>query len=829
MLNLDDLTYKIRLDDTEVERSAARTAQQMQKLGAAVSPAQQGFKQLGANSKLTRQEMMALNYTLSDVAASLASGASPFTILLQQGGQVKDTFGGIGPLFSKLGSVLTIGRVAIGGVAAAVGALGYAFVKGYEESERFQKSVVLTGNAAGLTEGAFNALAGSVARSSGATIGSSREILQLLVETGQFGPQAIGEVAIAAAALAKVTGRTEQEVVKDFAGMSAGVAKWAADHSRSMNFITVEQYRYIRSLEVAGKSAEAQVYAAKLSEDATRRAAESLTPLAKAWNQVKEEASKAWDSMLAVGRADTLEQRIESARKLLEDAARSRGDAASIGPYGGPRASGEDRYNARQENLRLLLRAQSAQQANAAGASADAEKNRKEIEQQQRAAVEASLGVERSQFARSQAAGDLARERERISVERQYQQLEIGYTAYIAARERIDRAALSAKEATINEEISLEKRRVLEKPEDKLSQVARLNDLEAKRLAVMKERAQLEERIQQGTAGYALPRSQPETSQQQFVRFERQQQAEMEKGTQAQNIAAIERATQLREINRTLSTQLIRDDEERGLAQIALEERALRKQLDLETMSAGDRQAVEEDLAAWRALREQQLTEELKPEYQKRLELYGDFNRYMKQAAKEFNDGFIESGRDAFRTWVETGKLSANSITSFIRRKFADLVYDQYLAGIFDQFGKSIFSFLTGAGGGGLTVDPTGIGIVAGDSLLSATGSAILGRHAAGGNVRRGSLQEVNEFGTEMLTVKGRDYLMMGSNFGQVTSAAQTAERFGNGGKQQVIDSSVSIGSIGAGVNASEVKAYVRSALAQQEMRLRRLAANGQL
>ena len=203
-------------------------------MGAAPSGARKTAVQGAALAPLVYWEKLMRDRMRIEIArANSARAVAKKRIERLLGDAAKATFGGIGPLFSKLGSVLTIGRVAIGGVAAAVGALGYAFVKGYEESERFQKSVVLTGNAAGLTEGAFNALAGSVARSSGATIGSSREILQLLVETGQFGPQAIGEVAIAAAALAKVTGRTEQEVVKDFAGMSAGVAKWAADHTRS--------------------------------------------------------------------------------------------------------------------------------------------------------------------------------------------------------------------------------------------------------------------------------------------------------------------------------------------------------------------------------------------------------------------------------------------------------------------------------------------------------------------------------------------------------------------------------------------------------------------
>lgn len=810
MLNLDDLTYKIRLDDSEVERVAARTTQQMQRLGTAVTPARQEFAQLTANTKLTRQEMLALNYTLSDVAASLASGASPWTILLQQGGQVKDTFGGIGPLFSKLGSFITVGRVAVGGLAAALGTLGYAFVKGFEESDRFEKSVARTGNAAGLTAGQFNQLAADVARNSGATTGSAREILQLLVETGQVGPQAIGEVATAAAALAKATGRTEAEVVKDFAGMSNGVAKWAMEHNRSMNFITAEQYKYIRALEASGKVTEAQIYTSKLVEQASARVTQNLGFLETAWNGVKGAASAAWDGMLGLGRSETLDQQLAKAQKALADY-QQRG---MQNPF---------KLRDLKGDVKTLQEAVAIEREQAAKQGADAEKNRKEIEQQQRAAVEASLQIERSQFGRSQAYAELAREKERIAVERAFDQQEMSYSAYVAARVRLDRAALTAKEAAINEEIALEQRRVVEKPEDKIAQTARITDLETKRVGILRERAQLEERIRRGDVVSATPASQTETAQQQFVRFERQQQAELEKSEQARRTSSMERASELVAGNRELGIALIKDDRERAIAQLDLEEETLRKRLDLATMSAEDRKRVEGDLATWRSRREELLTEQLKPEYQKRLELFADFNRHMKEASDDFRAGFIESGRDQFRTWVETGKISANTITSYIRRKFADLVYDQFLAGIFDQFGKSIFGFLTGfGGGGGLTVDTGGIGITSAGASLASFGLGA-GR-ASGGDVRRGSFQPVNEFGNELLTVRGKDYLMMGADFGRVTPAGGGIS--GAGGKTQVIDASTHIGSVGAGVNPGEMRAYVRNENAKMELKLRRLIAN---
>ena len=47
-----------------------------------------------AKAKISAYELQTLSYTASDVVASLASGISPLTILLQQGGQVFDAFGG---------------------------------------------------------------------------------------------------------------------------------------------------------------------------------------------------------------------------------------------------------------------------------------------------------------------------------------------------------------------------------------------------------------------------------------------------------------------------------------------------------------------------------------------------------------------------------------------------------------------------------------------------------------------------------------------------------------------------------------------------------------
>ncbi len=69
--------------------------------------------------------MRMLPAQFTDVATQLAGGQSPWLILLQQGGQVKDSFGGL-ILFGELAGAITLPMVGATSLAVATGALAYA-------------------------------------------------------------------------------------------------------------------------------------------------------------------------------------------------------------------------------------------------------------------------------------------------------------------------------------------------------------------------------------------------------------------------------------------------------------------------------------------------------------------------------------------------------------------------------------------------------------------------------------------------------------------------------------------------------------------------------
>lgn len=70
--------------------------------------------------------MRMLPAQFTDIATQLAGGQNPWLILLQQGGQVKDSFGGIIPTFRALLGTISPLMVGIGALSAATGALFYA-------------------------------------------------------------------------------------------------------------------------------------------------------------------------------------------------------------------------------------------------------------------------------------------------------------------------------------------------------------------------------------------------------------------------------------------------------------------------------------------------------------------------------------------------------------------------------------------------------------------------------------------------------------------------------------------------------------------------------
>jgi hypothetical protein len=370
------------------------------------------------------------------------------------------------------------------------------------------------------------------------------------------------------------------------------------------------------------------------------------------------------------------------------------------------------------------------------------------------------------------------------------------------------RAEVAAKLRALDEELALERKRPLEKPQDRIAQEGRIADIEARRVSTLKERARIEADIAAGK--YAGdPRNVRESSSTEFRQLELASNAATEAAYAERRTQAFRSAAELQEINRATTISLIRDERQRGRAQIEVEEEQVRKRLDLGAVTAAkmdeiarleangrieeaarvrdEISALDSALAEWRVLRERQLTEQLKPEWQRQLELYADTTRYMREASDEFHKGFIDNGRSAFEEWVTTGQLSTKRLTQFIEQQFAKMFYDRYLASFVNSVGDSIFSMFMGSAGGagsgagtitggsGLKVPTNHQGGIAGASMPTRTVSAMhfaQARRYHMGGIAGDEVPAILKRGEEVLTRNDPRHALNGGQAGMSVTIA---------------------------------------------------------
>lgn len=675
----EEVRFILSADDTKANAALKRTEDNLRRVGSATA--------------YTKQQMQNLSFQMTDIVAGLATGQSPFYVLLQQGGQLKDTFGGVGGAVKAVASVFTLARVAAVGMAGGLGLVATAAFQGWQESNRLRDSLALTGNFAGLTEGSFRSLTERIAESTNTTVGSAREITQALAATGRIGGPALETVARAAALVQDVSGDAAADVVKDFARMSQGVVKWAAEHNESWHFVSAAQLEYIRQLEEQGRKEAAMVAVGQAVLDHHKDRQRELTIEEKQWRLLGQAASWAWGQMRgALGKQST-EERLAAVQGRLAD-----WDKAGPQYRNTPAA---------QREIAGLLGSQGtlnrdllAQFNGSATSAAAAIASREDIER---------------------------REKLRLVTER----LSGANSEYAKTLKTIQEAAAAGD---ITEERRLEL----------LTQAA----------------TQFGAGVPRKAKGPAADRPfvGPPTYDEQYAQFFR--------NFPAPNVAGI--------IGSASAGSRFRQDEAGSADSI---EAALleRNQLEVEA--------------------QRELLQLMKPEWQKLAEAWEDTSTRMAEVGRQFTDGFVDAGRDAFAEFMRTGRLSMEGFRGLVIQTLTQLVYDRVIAKQMGELGNMLWNYISaGMSGGGF-----GFG-GGGSSTGGQTGmdEYAIGTRASGGPVSAGRTYLVGEQGPELLR--------MGGSGGYVVPNHQMR---GAGGLN--ISMPIYL-SVGQGVGRSEVAAAMRSA-----------------
>lgn len=272
---------------------------------------------------------------LTDIATQLAGGQSPFLILLQQGGQIKDSFGGLGPMLQALrdalfgfneesretaesatnisdaaeglnntseaaeklgraGGLLNTFNLAIAGSVAVLAVLAGAAYSSSQQFDNVARSLILMGGAGFSSMQQLNDAAKDVAENAGASLADSVDTLVQLNDTGKYTADQMTKIAKSIMAMGDA-GLDTKAALADFSRLANDPIKALASLNQQYGFVDEAMMKHLITLEkTKGKTAaanEAITLFANTMEDRSNKIVEATDNIGQAWNGLKAFAS----------------------------------------------------------------------------------------------------------------------------------------------------------------------------------------------------------------------------------------------------------------------------------------------------------------------------------------------------------------------------------------------------------------------------------------------------------------------------------------------------------------------------------------------------------
>ncbi|HID4503188.1 TPA: phage tail length tape measure family protein [Klebsiella pneumoniae] len=284
----------------------------------------------GQSAAQTAYAMRMIPAQMTDIVVGLSTGQSPFMVLMQQGGQLKDMFGGIGPAIKGVGGYVLglINPVTL--AAAAVGVLGLAYYKGSQEQDEFYKSLTLGGNLVGKTSGQLADMAARVSVAANTTTGAAASTLNQLVSSGKVVGDSLERVTTAIVKISDATGIATEKLVSDFNDIAADPVAAITKLNDQYHFLTLATYNQIKALQDEGNQQDAARVATDAYANAMQQRAndihQNLGLLESAWDSLGKTAKGAWDAMLNIGREQTLTDKLATLNENIAEAQKGQKD-----------------------------------------------------------------------------------------------------------------------------------------------------------------------------------------------------------------------------------------------------------------------------------------------------------------------------------------------------------------------------------------------------------------------------------------------------------------------------------------------------------------------
>lgn len=723
-------------------------------------------------------------------------------------GRVPSQLGDVAQATGLLGSRLLGTVVAFGAVAAGVAAVGYAAAKGHAEQAQFSNALILTGNYAGETAAGLHDIAVQ-ASSMGGSLSVAKAAVLELASGGKFTSQQITLISTAATQMEEATGQAVSKTISQFVELGNEPAKASAKLNEQYHYLTVSVYEQIAALEKQGNAQAAadlaeRTYASAMSARSVQ-IQENIGFIGRAWLAAKHEAAAYWDTALGIGRKSSTTDKIAVANNQLNSMLQMGNvapDSRAAKEIAAKRAEIAELQATAAKEKQAGIDASTEKQVQAEGIAAAAYLNG--IQEKTKGLSKLEIATTKyyemvSNYNKAKPAGEQYSESQMLkdleqlkkdNTEKPKAKSESGINAAIKElqgqyqeQERALKRSIENSKAQYNMGL-LDTQQFLDAQyqarKDALAKEMDLAKQQEKVAGAKKSAVGIEEvkNLQKKIRDEQLANEAQYTADSGLLL--RKNALDIKAYSDALNAAYNTRqlainnliaGTGLGDMARDQLSRInaIRQEYDRAVADLVKQKDKGDGQGGLSQAKYDERIALLQADAERRVALEEAVNDRVKASQSdawngatRFLQNYGDqAANIASQVEGAFNTA-AKGMEDAFATFVTTGKLSFSSLATAV---IADIAKMQARAAISGLFNFAMSAAANYFGGGGMgTADGAQ---PAGNFQMN---NGVLGQRAAGGPTSANGLYQVNERGPELLTVGGKDYLMMGNQAGNVTS-----------------------------------------------------------
>ncbi|EKA2132020.1 phage tail tape measure protein [Citrobacter freundii] len=245
--------------------------------------------------------MRTLPAQFTDIATQLAGGQSPFLILLQQGGQIKDQFGGVqgaltgvGEYIRSMAGMINPTTIALAGLVGTIGLLAAAAYNSSQQFDQVARSVIMMGGAGFASMQQINQAAEEVAGKTNTSISSTVDTLITLNDTGKYTASQMKQIATSITLMGKA-GSDTKAAMSDFGKIVSDPVKGLASLNEQYGFVDEAMMKHIIQLRKQKGEEAAVSEAIQLYADVMTKRAEETTKatdnIGRVWDTLKKSAS----------------------------------------------------------------------------------------------------------------------------------------------------------------------------------------------------------------------------------------------------------------------------------------------------------------------------------------------------------------------------------------------------------------------------------------------------------------------------------------------------------------------------------------------------------